>query len=617
MIFHELVSLYESLKKDDPDNLGNDNWVVKSAKYGIEIDSDGSIMGIMPLGEDNQNISILAPNEDRTSGDRPYFLLDTADYLFGLDIKNKENQTKKRRLLSHDYHLTILENAKGEASNAIKNFFIKYKNHDFSKHEEISAYKDDLTKSFAIFMYDGEFAVNDKEIRELWENYNKKKNPKIGFCLISGEIEELSDAQPTIKYVNNAQPTARLISFNEESFTSYGKKENENISRKAAAQYGAALNYLLRDKTRTNNIGNLTVTGWVNSGERVYSEILSEYLEKGYGNTLEDAKEQDRNLRKALQNLSKGKSIDWDGKDIEPNHTFNILGLAGNNGRIAVNFFLQNDFGKIAKNIATHEERLKIIRPDYAKSRYLTLNLLIDALKPKDEQGKIIDDSSTQNIYEELKQNLFKAIVLGVKYPKSLFYYALDRYIKDSHKKITKIETKKESKSKSSYSASLYDEWILIAILKAYIQKNINNKLQEVCTVELNEQTEIQPYLLGRMLAVVERFQEASESGEINSTIKDQYLQSFCINPCRVFSRICFAKEVYENKLRKQKPALAIYYDKLFGEITKKIKYPIAKRQSMEEQAAFLLGYYHQTQKLWEKRDQNKNDMKDDTEEEE
>ena len=45
-----------------------------------------------------------------------------------------------------------------------------------------------------------------------------------------------------------------------------------------------------------------------------------------------------------------------------------------------------------------------------------------------------------------------------------------------------------------------------------------------------------------------------------------------------------------------------IYYEKLLTELMEKIN-AFPQRLSLEEQGKFMLGYYHQTQKKYEKRE--------------
>ena len=52
--------------------------------------------------------------------------------------------------------------------------------------------------------------------------------------------------------------------------------------------------------------------------------------------------------------------------------------------------------------------------------------------------------------------------------------------------------------------------------------------------MELNEQTNYLPYLLGRLFAVLEGLQQSASPG-INTTIKDRYFNSASATPAIVF----------------------------------------------------------------------------------
>jgi CRISPR-associated protein Csd1 len=57
-------------------------------------------------------------------------------------------------------------------------------------------------------------------------------------------------------------------------------------------------------------------------------------------------------------------------------------------------------------------------------------------------------------------------------------------------------------------------------------------------------------------------------------------------------------------KLERDKASSKIYYEKLLTEIMGKLdEFP--RRLSLEEQGKFILGYYHQVQKKYEKREDN------------
>lgn len=118
----------------------------------------------------------------------------------------------------------------------------------------------------------------------------------------------------------------------------------------------------------------------------------------------------------------------------------------------------------------------------------------------------------------------------------------------------------------------------------------------------LNTETNNQAYLLGRLFSMLEGIQEASAGGTLNTTIKDQYLNSMCSTPALVMAQLLKLKESHMKKLRRDKPGLAVKLEKQLTEIVSRLEINIPTQLSLEEQAVFMLGYYHQTQKRYEKK---------------
>ena len=118
----------------------------------------------------------------------------------------------------------------------------------------------------------------------------------------------------------------------------------------------------------------------------------------------------------------------------------------------------------------------------------------------------------------------------------------------------------------------------------------------------LNTETNNQAYLLGRLFSLLESVQDASSGGQLNTTIKEQYLNSMCSTPALVMAQLLKLKESHIKKLRRDKPGLAINLDKQVMEIVDRLEIQIPRQLSLEEQAVFMLGYYHQTQKRYEKK---------------
>ncbi len=110
-------------------------------------------------------------------------------------------------------------------------------------------------------------------------------------------------------------------------------------------------------------------------------------------------------------------------------------------------------------------------------------------------------------------------------------------------------------------------------------------------------------YLLGRLFAVLEKVQIESVGGEgkINATIRDRFYGSASSTPVTVFARLMRLKNHHLAKLENYKS----FYEKLIGEITDKISadnaYPTYL--SLNDQGRFAVGYYHQRQDFFKKKD--------------
>lgn len=108
-------------------------------------------------------------------------------------------------------------------------------------------------------------------------------------------------------------------------------------------------------------------------------------------------------------------------------------------------------------------------------------------------------------------------------------------------------------------------------------------------------------YLTGRLFAVLERIQEAANPG-INATIRDRFYGAASTTPVTVFPRLLKLKNHHLSKLDSQ--GIKIFYEKKIGEIIEHIE-SLPRHLTLNEQAAFAIGYYHQRQDFFKKKQQN------------
>lgn len=87
----------------------------------------------------------------------------------------------------------------------------------------------------------------------------------------------------------------------------------------------------------------------------------------------------------------------------------------------------------------------------------------------------------------------------------------------------------------------------------------------------------------------------------INATIKDKFFSSACSTPYLIFPRLL---KLAQNHLGKLEKGNAVYYDKLIQEILSNLNDSFQRAMNMEKQGMFILGYYQQKEKLYEKKNE-------------
>ena len=94
---------------------------------------------------------------------------------------------------------------------------------------------------------------------------------------------------------------------------------------------------------------------------------------------------------------------------------------------------------------------------------------------------------------------------------------------------------------------------------------------------------------------------EAANPG-INATIKDKYFNSVAATPAHILPIL---DSLCQKHLRKLDTGKRIYFDKQIGELKCIMGEENPVRLSLPEQGSFYLGYYHQKQKRYEKKENN------------
>ena len=599
MILQALVQCYEALAEKG--ELEKPGWSPVKVSWGLELDENGQVLSLLPMGGTDakgkqvpQSMKLPDPVK-RSSGVAANFLCDNSAYMLGIDAKGKPERTRECFAACVRKHMEILEYVQHPMAKAILRFFENWKPKSAAQNPVIQPHLEMLLKGGnIIFVMEDEagetqFAQDIPEIRSAWdEAYTKTDDAVIGRCLVAGKEEPIAILHPSIKGVMGAQSSgASLVSFNAPAFESYGKEmardnqgqgRNAPVGKYAAFAYGAALNYMIQQRNYHGRLGDTTLIYWAEGAEPAYGDVFMAMM--GMGD--DDKNEITQNeLNGVMTALCQGQNVKWDNVPLNPENRFYILGLAPNASRLSVRFFLRDSFGAFVKHYQEHQERLNIVRPSFDNKETLSMwALLRETVNPNSR------DKAPQ---PQLVGELLRSVLTGSLYPAELFMQ-------------TEIRLRAE-KNITRGKAAIIKAWLLRNVVQVYDQRNEKHVYEEVLTVELNEQTTYLPYRLGRLFAVMEKIQKEANPN-INTTIKDRYFNSACATPALVFPTLVNLAQKHLNKIG---GGASVYYEKMMTELYSSINQSYPVRMSLQDQGIFQIGYYHQQQKLYTKKEDKDN----------
>lgn len=575
MILQALTKLYDDLVSKG--KIPRPGWNPAKISYALCLDENGQLEYVLPVmaevqvGKKTQlrpTLMELPAAVTRTVGILPNFLWDNSSYLLGVDEKGKPERSLRCFEACGRLHHQLLDGVDTPVAKAILAYFDTWQPQEAQNHPALAGCWQEVQKGGnLVFRVVGTYARDDPGICQAWnDSYGETEGEKQQ-CLVTGDQDVPASVHPSIKGVFGAQSSgAAMVSFNAPAFCSYGKEQSLNapVGRSAAFAYTAALNYLLSDKPNVHRIGDTSVVCWAEGAEPQYSMFAGLSL---FGDALPEGLT-DQDLRDAMKNLAQG--LPCQPLALDPNRAFYILGLAPNSARLSVRFFFRNSFGAFMKNVNAHYDRLNIagslfkVMPPWAMLRE-TVNLNTTDKAPSPVMAGAVA----------------RAIFTGTTYPAALLEATMLR-----------IRAEREITPGRA------------AILKAYYLKDNEQRTNELCpeevlTVSLNENSTNIPYTLGRLFAVYEEAQERANPG-INATIKDKYFNSAAATPAAIFPIL---NNLSQKHLRKLDGGSRTVLDRKISDIMGVLgeSYPV--RLALPEQGSFYLGYYHQRQYRFTKKE--------------
>jgi CRISPR-associated protein Csd1 len=398
-------------------------------------------------------------------------------------------------------------------------------------------------------------------------------------CLVTGEACEPVALHPKLKGIPPVSKTkggVPLTSVNASAFDSYelGGIGGAVVSRVAADAYEKALNRLLADgypsptdgtpmPRRNFQVSDDTVVVFWSKGDPAAVDLFSDAVGTG----------EPEAVRAVYNSVWKGKSL-----DLGDPSAFYTLTLTGGQGRGTVRGWHETTLGAALKNLKQYFADLDIIRPPNDEGKPRPLLGLIRQLAV---QGKL------DNVPSGLAADLFSAILAGRPFPRAI----LDTTVRRVRAERT-----------------IYGD--RVSLVKAYLcrsghlpaprpQPNTIPTCEERFVV-LNEDFAEPGYRLGRLFAVLEKLQDDAIGA--SAGIRDRYYGAASATPVIVFPQLLRKAPHHLSKLGGGQET---YFEKLIQTVFAGLlpPAPFPRVLTLEQQGLFAVGYYHQRQALFMKRE--------------
>lgn len=429
-------------------------------------------------------------------------------------------------------------------------------------------------------------AVVDEIIRVYCDSQKSKSNPRFEQCSLCGSSAYpiVDDPHGMIKRVPDGQSSGcALVSYNDSAYESYGFAGNENssICTRCARAYVDALNWLLSNGSPRLNERGKEVFQYKNrrkiSDDTAVVFWLRNAVEVSDLRLLDEPDE--AAIHALIDSVLSGRSSNVRSIQIDK---FYAITLSGSAARIAIRDWIETSVDNLRTNLARWFQDVEI--GQYHKDKREVAGMyprfweLIRAVRSK---------SSTDVNHGRMGAALWKCAVLGASPPLWILSAVLNRMRADQ-------SAKSDEGSLDPWELSLPDR---MSLLKLFLnRKKIQQKGSTYMTT-LDESNKNAAYICGRLFAVLESTQYHALGGNLNAGIRERFFSFASTMPSSAFGRLMKLNQHHLAKVRGEKPGLAVNLDKQIQELMSRIEgtsFPIVF--SLEEQASFAIGYYHQRQ---------------------
>ncbi|MBL8765341.1 MAG: type I-C CRISPR-associated protein Cas8c/Csd1 [Phycisphaerae bacterium] len=532
---------------------------------------------------------LLLPGQSKPSGSglNPCTLWDNAAYMLGFKPDDpKPERTKEAFKAFREHHEHLAEQLGDPAVKAVAKFLQAWSPSDARQHKDLPL----IATNFGVFQIRGEGSyVHESPAFKAWWDSQQSASPSdadeadrlVGFSLAHGQRAPLARLhEPKIKGVAGAQSSgATIVSFNQDSFTSYAKEQGANspLAEHDAFKYCTALNALTTDERHRVRIAGDTYVFWAEASPE-QDDVLA-----GFFGAALDRPSESVNTQQLHDLMARVRNGQLPSEFGSASNRFCILGLAPNMSRLSVRLWMVSTVRDVVDRLASHADALRI-EPAAPDAAGLSIRRLVAETAPP--KGGFADED---RVSPALAGQVLRAVLTGQPYPRALLAGVLDR---------VRVEGLADSESRKDVRDAQHRR---CAVIRAVLTRN--HQMEVPVALDTNRRDA--PYLLGRLFAVLEYTQKNALGENLNRTIKDAYYGSASSTPAAIFPRLLSLSRHHLNKIEHR--GQRITREKESGAIIDGlVSFP--RTLSMEAQGLFAIGYYHQRQSYFTKKSEQSGD---------